>query len=69
MNATNQLDHIEDDPTVVKATRIADRVSIIWAERTAPNPNAVEVAADHGVDVTEIKRTGTATCYRVEVAC
>ena len=64
----SELDHIEADGSVVKSTRVSEGVAIMWAELNAgPSPNAVEVAADHGVAVDEIKRTGTKACYRVEI--
>ena len=65
---SNELDHIEQQPSVVRSTRIKENVSIIWADTNmGPAMNAVEVAADHGIDVTHIKDSGLNACYRVEV--
>ena len=68
MTEHNELDYIEDDATVTESTRTSDTTAIMWAELQAgPAMNAVEVAADHGVKVKEIKRTGTQACYHVQV--
>ena len=68
MTEHNELDYIKDDATVTKSTRTSDTTAIMWAELQAgPAMNAVEVAADHGVEVEEIKRTGTQACYHVQV--
>ena len=68
MTEHNELDYIEDDATVTESTRTSDTTAIMWAELQAgPAMNAVEVAADHGVEVEEIKRTGTQACYHVQV--
>ena len=68
MTEHNELDYIEDDATVTESTRTSDTTAIMWAELQAgPAMNAVEVAADHGVEVKEIKRTGAQACYHVQV--
>lgn len=66
--SSDELDHIIDSPTVTKARRTSPTTAIVWAEiANGPAPNAVEVAADHGITTTEIKRTGTHACYQVEL--
>ena len=68
MTEHNELDYIEDDATVTESTRTSDTTAIMWAELQAgPAMNAGEVAADHGVEVKEIKRTGAQACYHVQV--
>lgn len=63
-----ELDYIIDSPTVTKARWTSPTAAIVWAEiGNGPAPNAVEVAADHGITTTEIKRTGTHACYQVEL--
>lgn len=65
---SNELDHIAQQPTVIESTRIEPNVAIMWAEDDwSPAMNAVEVAADHGIDVSVLEEKPGKTQYRVEV--